>query len=230
LLVSGWTAAEDLLPHGVAGPRADVGRGALVAGLDMDMQSHIYIDDLPALVRSGRIPIAVVNTAVRRVLRGKAALGLFADPYHGASAERERSQLLAPQNRDVARRLAEESIVLLKNERNLLPLDTTAGTIAVIGPLADDPADALGPWSGQGDPRDVIAPLAGIKARAPGGVNIVYAKGCDITDTATAGFAEAVAAARQARVAVLVLGEAAGMSGEAASRSDIGLPGVQELL
>ena len=132
---------------------------------------------------------------------------------------------------DVARRLAEEAIVLLKNERNLLPLDTTAGTIAVIGPLADDPADALGPWSGQGDPRDVIAPLAGLKARAPAdGVNIVYARGCDITDTATAGFAEAVAAARQARVAVLVLGEAAGMSGEAASRSDIGLPGVQEQL
>jgi beta-glucosidase len=229
-VVSDWTSVEELLQHGIGGTRADVGRAALVAGLDMDMQSHIYIDDLPTLVRSGRIPIGVVNTAVRRVLRGKAALGLFADPYHGASAERERSQLLAPQNRDVARRLAEESIVLLKNERNLLPLDTTAGTIAVIGPLADDPADALGPWSGQGDPHDAIAALAGIKARAPGGVNIVYAKGCDITDTATTGFAEAVAAARQARVAVLVLGEAAGMSGEAASRSDIGLPGVQEQL
>src|SRR5438874_2085126 len=228
-VVSDWTAVAELLNHGVAGTRADAGKLAVEAGVDMDMVSRIYVNDLPALVRAGRIPMAVVNEAVRRVLRAKAALGLFDDPYHGATPERERAALLAPEHRGLARRVAEEAIVLLKNDAQLLPLGSGVRTVAVIGPLADDKVAALGSWPGRGDPRDAVTPLEGIKARA-GSVSVVYAKGCGITDTATAGFADAVAAAKQADVAVLVLGEAGDMSGEAASRANIDLPGVQPQL
>src|SRR5438132_344109 len=228
-VVSDWTAVAELMNHGVAGSRADAGKLALEAGVDMDMVSRIYVDDLPALVRAGRIPVAVVNEAVRRVLRAKAALGLFDDPDHGATPERERAALLAPEHRQLARRVAEESIVLLKNEGQVLPLAARVKTLAVIGPLADDKVAALGSWPGRGDPRDAVTPLEGIKARA-GSVSVLYAKGCGITDTVSAGLAEAVAAAKQADVAVLVLGEAGDMSGEAASRANIDLPGVQPQL
>jgi beta-glucosidase len=231
LVVSDWTAVAELLNHGVAGSRAEAGKLALEAGVDMDMVSRIYVDDLPALVRAGRIRLGVVNEAVRRVLRTKAALGLFNDPYHGTTVERERSVLLAPEHRQVARRVAEESIVLLKNDGSLLPLGPRVRSVAVIGPLADDKVSALGSWPGRGDPRDAVTPLEGIKARTGGGsVSVVYEKGCGITDTATAGFAGAIAAAKQADVAVLVLGEAGDMSGEAASRANIDLPGVQQQL
>src|SRR5229473_1070626 len=229
LVVSDWTSIDELRAHGVAGSRAEAGRLALRAGVDMDMVSRIYVDDLPALVRAGRIPMAVVNEAVRRVLRAKAALGLFDDPYHGATPERERAVLLAPEHRQLARRVAEESIVLLKNDASLLPIGARVRTVAVIGPLADDKVSALGSWPGRGDPRDAVTSLEGIKARA-GSVSVLYAKGCGITDTVTAGFADAVAAAKQADVALLVLGEAGDMSGEAASRADIDLPGVQPRL
>ncbi|HXL34854.1 MAG TPA: glycoside hydrolase family 3 N-terminal domain-containing protein, partial [Gemmatimonadales bacterium] len=228
-VVSDWTAVAELINHGVAGSRADAGKLALEAGVDMDMVSRIYVSDLPALVRAGRIPVTVVNEAVRRVLRAKAALGLFEDPDHGASPERERAALLAPEHRQLARRVAEESIVLLKNEGQVLPLAARVKTLAVIGPVADDKASALGSWPGRGEPQDAVTPLEGIKQRA-GSVSVVYAKGCGITDTTTAGFAEAVAAAKQADVVVLVLGEAGDMSGEAASRADIDLPGVQPRL
>ena len=228
-VVSDYTAVAELRNHGVAGSRAEAGKLSLEAGVDMDMVSRIYVDELPALVRAGRIPEAVVNEAVRRVLRGKAALGLFDDPYHGASPERERSVLLAPEHRQLARRVAEESIVLLKNDGQLLPLGSRVRTVAVIGPLADDKVAALGSWPGRGDPRDAVTPLEGIKQRA-GGVNVLYAKGCGITDTTAAGFADAVAAAKQGDVAVLLLGEAGDMSGEAASRANIDLPGVQPRL
>src|SRR5438552_12672097 len=119
-VVSDYTAVAELRNHGVAGSRAEAGKLSLEAGVDMDMVSRIYVDELPALVRAGRIPEAVVNEAVRRVLRGKAALGLFDDPYHGASPERERSVLLVPEHRQLARHVAEESIVLLKNDGQLL--------------------------------------------------------------------------------------------------------------
>src|SRR5438876_6464531 len=228
-VVSDWTAINELLNHGVAASRGDAGKLALEAGVDMDMVSRIYVDDLPALVRTGRIPVALVNEAGRRVLRAKAALGLFDDPYHGASPERERSVLLAPAHRQLARHVAEESIVLLKNDGQLLPLGSRVRTVAVIGPLADDKVAALGSWPGRGDPRDAVTPLEGIKQRA-GGVNVLYAKGCGITDTATAGFADAVATAKQADIAMLLLGEAGDMSGEAASRANIDLPGVQPRL
>src|SRR2546429_489503 len=121
LVVSDWTGVEELRGHGVAGSRADAGKLALETGVDMDMVSRIYVDDLPALVRAGRIPVATVDAAVRRVLAAKAALGLFDDPYHGATVEREQAVLLAPEHRKLAREGAREAIVLLRNEAALLP-------------------------------------------------------------------------------------------------------------
>ena len=223
-VVSDWTSVAELINHGVAGSRAEAGRRGLMAGVDMDMQSSIYVDSLAALVRSNRIPLRVVDSAVMRILRAKKRLGLFRDPYRAHTA---------PPNaelRALARRVAGESIVLLKNERSLLPLDPNAGTIAVIGPLADNKEEPLGPWHTQGQASDVVTVLQGIKSKVPAGTQVVYAQGSGIEDSATAGFAEAVAAARQAKVAILVLGERGDMSGEAASRSSLGLPGVQEQL
>src|SRR5436190_12542081 len=229
-VVSDWTGIEELLAHGVAGSRADAGKLGLDAGVDMDMVSGIYLEDVPALVRAGRIPVATVDAAVRRILAAKAAFGLFADPYHGSSVERERSVLLAPEHRQLARRVAQEAIVLLKNDGQRLPLGPAVRTLAVIGPLADDKVAALGSWPGRGDRRDAVTVLEGIKARLAPDTKLLYAKGCGITDTSTAGVAEAVALARLANVALLVLGEAGDMSGEAASRSSLGLPGVQQQL
>ena len=180
--------------------------------------------------------MAVVDTAVMRVLRAKLYLGLFRDPY------RARPQPASAELRALARRAANESIVLLKNDRvsgrgaaccaptdgTILPLAKTA-TIAVIGPLADNKEEPLGPWHTQGQAQDVVTVLQGIRSRASGS-QVVYAQGAGVEDTSTAGFAAAVAAAKRANVAVLVLGERGDMSGEAASRSSLGLPGVQQQL
>ena len=223
-VVSDWTSVAELINHGVAGSQAEAGRRALTAGVDVDMQSGIYVDSLAALVRATRIPMPVVDSAVMRILRAKTRLGLFRDPY------RPRTAPPTSEIRSLARRVAGESIVLLKNERSLLPLDPKSGTIAVIGPLADNKEEPLGPWHTQGQAADVVTVLQGIKAKVPAAPPVLYAQGSGIEDSSTAGLAAAVAAARQAKVAVLVLGERGDMSGEAASRSSLDLPGVQQQL
>jgi beta-glucosidase len=222
-VVSDWTSVAELIPHGVAGSQAEAGRRALTSGVDMDMQSSIYVDSLIPVVRDGRIPMRVLDSAVMRILRAKQRLGLFRDPY------RARTASAAAELRALARRASGESIVLLKNERSLLPLAKSTA-IAVIGPLADNKEEALGPWHTQGRAEDVVTALQGIKAKVPAGTQVLYAPGAGIEDTSRAGFAAAVAAARQAKVAILVLGERGDMSGEAASRASIGLPGVQQQL
>lgn len=225
-VVSDWTSIAELIPHGVAGGPSEAGRRALTAGVDMDMQSSIYVDSLAALVRANRIPMAVVDSAVMRILRAKARMGLFRDPY------RARTAPPMAQTRTLARRVSTESIVLLKNDRNTLPLEknTSGGGIAVIGPLADNKPEPLGPWHTMGQPDDVVTVLQGIKAKVPAATQVTYAPGAGIEDTSTGGFAAAVAAAKQAKVAILVLGERGDMSGEAASRSILDLPGVQQRL
>jgi beta-glucosidase len=223
-VVSDWTSVAELIPHGVAANLADAGRVALTAGVDMDMMSSSYVSDsMTALVRSGRVPMAVVDSAVIRILRAKQRLGLFRDPY------RARTAPASAESRALARRAARESIVLLKNDRNVLPLDPKTATIAVIGPLADNKAEPLGPWHTQGRAEDVVSVLQGIRSRAAG-AQVVYAQGAGIDDTVTSGIGDAVAAAKRANVAVLVLGERGDMSGEAASRAELGLPGVQQRL
>jgi beta-glucosidase len=224
LVVSDWTSIAELIPHGIAATRADAGRLALAAGVDMDMVSQIYLDSLPALVQSGRVPIAQVDSAVRRILREKLRLGLFEEPNRGVAAT------APPLDRELARRVARESIVLLRNEGGLLPLGANAKTIAVIGPLAADSAAPLGPWHTRGQPGDVVSVLTAIRERAGAGATVLHAAGTGLTDADTSGIAAAVALARRADVTVLVVGEPDSMSGEASSRVRLDLPGVQERL
>ena len=208
-VVSDWTSVAELIAHGVAGGASEAGRRALTAGVDMDMQSGIYVDSLAALVRANRIPMAVVDSAVKRILRAKVRLGLFKDPY------RARTAPPIAETRTLARRVAGESIVLLKNDRATLPLDKNTASIAVIGPLADNKAEPLGPWHTMGQPDDVVTVLQGIKSKVPASAQVTYVQGSGIEDSSTAGFAAAVNAAKQAKVAVVVLGERGDMSGEA---------------
>lgn len=229
LVVSDWTSVKELQAHGVADGPAVAGALALQAGLDMDMQSNIYANDVSTKVRAGGVPEATVDEAVRRVLRAKVRLGLFDHPYRGPDIEHERALMLTAEARRLARQVAGEAIVLLKNDGALLPLSARAKRVAVIGPLATSLEDPLGPWHAKGDPTNVVTVLAGLNERARGTV-VRYAKGCSVTDTSTAGFAEAVGLARRSDVAILVLGETDGMSGEASSRSTLDLPGVQERL
>lgn len=230
ILVSDYTAIMELQRHGVAANEADAGALALTAGVDVDMVSGIFQRELPALVRTGRVPEQLVNQAVRCVLRAKVALGLFDDPYRYSDPARERALTLTAEHLALARELARQSIVLLKNQGGVLPLQKTLGSLAVIGPLADDARSALGSWSAAGRPEDAVTVLAGIRRAASPRTRVVHVKGAEAEGTDTSGFAAAVQAARGADAIVLVLGERADMSGEAASRANLDLPGVQERL
>jgi beta-glucosidase len=222
LVVSDWTSIAELMAHGIAGTSGEAGRLALAAGVDMDMVSRIYLDSLPALVRAGRVPLAQLDSAARHVLRAKFTFGLFQDPYRSIPAP--------PRDRALARRAAQQSIVLLKNEGGLLPLAADTKTVAVIGPLAADTVAPLGPWAGRGQPGEVVSVLSAIRERARAGTTVRYAPGTRIAGTDTSGIATATALARRADVTVLVLGEADSMSGEAASRVHLDFPGVQPRL
>ncbi|WNG13422.1 beta-glucosidase [Cystobacter fuscus] len=223
-VVSDWTAVAELKNHGIAldGPSAAL--KALSAGVDMDMESHLYAPELPRLVREGKLSQAVVDEAVRRVLRVKFALGLFEHPYVD---EKAAAYVATPEKRELARRLAEESIVLLENKGGVLPL-SPGRKVALVGPLADAPVDMLGTWNGKGDPRDVVTLRAALEHRlrdTPGALR--HARGTDVLSADSSGFAEAVAAARASDVVIAALGEDTNMSGEAASRTRIDLPGNQ---
>jgi beta-glucosidase len=230
VVVSDYTGVMELLHHGVAADSAQAAQLALHAGVDVDMVSRIYLDFLPDLVRQGRVPQSELDEAVRRVLRMKYELGLFADPYRYSDVARERALTLTPANRAAARRMADESIVLLKNQ-GVLPLDRgRVHTLAVIGALADDSLSSLGSWSGAGRAGDVVTVLAGLRGAVAPGTRVLYEKGAEVMGSDSSGFAAAVAAARQADAVVLVIGETAAMSGEATSRATIDVPGVQEQL
>lgn len=225
-VISDWSSIKELIPHGFAANEADAGRLAILAGVDMEMVSTCYRDHLATAVESGQVPIAVIDESVRRILRAKQRLGLFETPY--TAPEREQTVMLSPEHRRTARAVAGRSIVLLKNDAGVLPLRGAIKSIAVIGPLADSPRDALGTWAGRGRPEDVVTPLAGIKARAGAAITVRYAQGCAIESASTDGFAEAVAIAQSSDVVILVVGEGEMHSGEGHSRSTLNLPGMQE--
>ncbi|HET7456883.1 MAG TPA: beta-glucosidase BglX [Gemmatimonadaceae bacterium] len=227
MVVSDWTGVGELLNHGIGGDSGSVGALALDAGVDMDMVSEIYVKALPAMVAQGRLSQAAVDEAVRRVLRLKYRLGLFADPYHGADAARERAVTLTAANRAAARDVARESIVLLKNDGGVLPLRKDLRAIAVIGALAADTGATLGNWQGMGRKEDAVSVLDGIRRAVSPGTQVLYARGASPESDDTTGIAAAVRTARRAGVAVLVIGETPNMSAEAASRASIDLPGAQ---
>jgi beta-glucosidase len=239
-VVSDFTAVMELTHHGIALDSASATAKAINAGVDIDMMSHYYDTQLPALVKSGEVPKPVVDEAVRRVLRVKFALGLFDHPFTSGP------EVIGavPAHRPLALRAAEESLVLLQNQSApgvassgtaatspLLPLSKTLKKIALIGPLADDAKDMVGAWSGANNFGDVITLRAAMANSAQqNGVTLTYVQGTEISGTSNSGFAEAVAAAQSSDVAVLALGESSAMSGEAASRAYLDLPGNQQQL
>ncbi|HYA64784.1 MAG TPA: glycoside hydrolase family 3 N-terminal domain-containing protein [Candidatus Sulfotelmatobacter sp.] len=232
LAVSDWTAIVELIAHGIANDGETAARKALAAGVDMDMESNLYHEHLLGLVESGKVSRAQLDEAVRRVLRVKFALGLFERPY--TDEARENHGPLPPESLQLARRAAERSFVLLKNDvvasRRLLPLAEDARTIALIGPLADDAANMLGSWAGRGDPHDVVTLRAALLGKV-GEKRLKYAEGGEIGTSTDAQIDEAVAAARAADVVILALGESGPeMTGEAGSRAHLTLPGRQEEL
>lgn len=226
-VVSDYTAVMELMHHGIALTPAIATQKAITAGVDVDMMSHYYDSELPALVKSGKVPMSVVDEAVRRVLRVKFALGLFEHPYNTKPEVTE----AVPEHRPLVRLAAEESLVLLKNRDNLLPLSSVAKKVALIGPLADNPSEMQGAWGGANLKDDVVTLKRALEERvARNGGTLLYAQGTDITRLNEDGFSAAEEAARASDLVVMALGESAGMSGEAGSRAHLDLPGNQQKL
>ncbi len=224
-VVSDYTAVTELINHGVAANEPDAARAALSAGVDMEMVGRLFNRHGPQLLKEGKLTQETVDQAVRRILRIKFRLGLFEHPY--VDEANETGSLLTKENRAAAREIAGRSMVLLKNDHETLPLSKSLRSIAVIGPLADNQRAPLGWWSGDGRDENTVTPLAGIRAKVSSQTKISYAKGCEIEGGTTEGFAAAIAAAREAEVTIVFVGEAKEMVGEAASRSSLDLPGHQ---
>ena len=223
-VVSDYTSVEELINHGVAANGKDAAREALNAGVDMEMVSRLYNKHAPELINEHQVSLRTVDEAVRRILRIKFRLGLFDKPY--TDEARERAAIFSNANVAAARELAARSLVLLKNDNNVLPLAKTIRSIALIGPLADSQKDVLGSWTGDGVPGDAVTLLQGIRSKVPQ-AKINYVKGCDVDCPDAVGLEEAISAARESDVAIIALGESAEMSGEAASRSSLDVPGRQ---
>src|SRR5439155_13926938 len=230
-VVSDYGAVRELIPHGIALDPATAARKAFLAGVDMDMEDGLY-GNLVQLVRSGAVPESAIDEGARRILRVKFALGLFDHPY---PLELEDFRMIDP--REVARKAAEESFVLLKNDpasngAPALPIGRNVRTIALIGPLADSARDMLGSWStSESSPKDVVTLRAALIERcARDRLKLLYAPGATVRGESESGFAEAVHRARHADLVLMALGEEGTMSGEANSRTRLDLPGKQEQL
>ncbi len=241
-VVSDWGSIGEMIRHGYSADLAQAAQQAITAGSDMDMEARAYIGNLAALVKSGKVDVTLVDEAVRRVLRVKYALGLFDDPYRYSDAAREKAATMTPANVAAARDVARKSIVLLKND-GILPLDKAVGTIAVIGPLADDKDAPLGNWRGRGEANSAVSLLEGVKAAVSPGTKVIYAEGAKLitgqrsfptpsvyNTSDRSGFPAAVKAALSADVVLLAIGEDAFQSGEGRSQADLGLKGLQDEL
>lgn len=229
VLVSDYTGINELVPHGIAADEKEAGEKALNAGIDMDMTGAVYLKYLRRSLDEGRVSLRQIDDAVRRILRQKFLLGLFDDPYRYLDSLRERETLGKPEFRAKAREIAVRSIVLLKNDGGVLPLDPSSRmTVALVGPMVSERASLNGAWAGSGVREESVTLLEGLTKRYAGtAVRFITAAGCDLTTDDRSGFAEAVTAARRADIVVAAMGEHYDWSGETASRSDITLPGAQ---
>ncbi|MGX5688097.1 beta-glucosidase BglX [Arcticibacter tournemirensis] len=229
-VVSDWGSIGEMIQHGYVKDNYEAAEVAINAGSDMDMESRSYINNLAKLVKEGKVKEEVINDAVRRILVKKFELGLFDDPYRFSNEQREKKTLNTPEFLEAARDVARKSIVLLKNEKQVLPLSKDLKSVALIGPLVKAEKDMQGFWSIDWGKEDHLVSLYEGMQNQAGKTRLLYAKGCEISDTSKAGFAEAVSTAQQADVVVMAMGEKYDMSGEAKSRANIHLPGNQEEL
>ena len=230
-VVSDWGSIGEMINHGNVANEYEAALSAITAGCDMDMESRNYKNNLSQLVTDKKISIYLVDDAVKRILQKKFEMGLFDDPYKYCNVQREQEALNNPAHTLAARQIAAKSIVLLKNEHQLLPLSKDTKTIAFIGPLVKPLKQNKGFWDVEipgVDSNFIVSQWKGVQNKLGGHSKLLYAKGCDIEGDSKAGFAEAIEIAKQADVVILSIGEKRDMSGEAKSRSNINIPGVQE--
>ena len=229
-VVTDYTSINEMVPHGFAKDEKHAGELAINAGVDMDMQGAVFNDYLAELVDEGKVSEKTIDAAVRRILNLKYKLGLFEDPYRYSDPAREEKYVMTDEHIAFARDFSRKSIVLLKNKNNTLPLADDVKSIALIGPMADNQRDLIGSWSAAGDYTKSITLKQGIINRQGNRTRINYAQGTTVNDPDRSGFPEAIRAAAASDVVIMALGEHYWQSGEAASRSNIDLPGVQEEL
>jgi len=229
-VVSDYTGDEEMIAAGYAKDGRDAARLAFLAGVDMSMQSGLYRKHLPELVRSGEVPEGTLNASVRRVLAAKHMLGLFEDPFRRINEKREKARSMLPRNRALARESGRKSIVMLKNEGDLLPLPRSGKTIALIGPFASGQHDLVGPWVVYGTDEKAVDLATGVRGALADKNALILAQGSGVEQPLSGGIEEAVAAAQRADIVVLAIGEAQNMSGEAQSRTEIVVPEPQQVL
>ncbi len=225
-VVTDWSTITQLMEHGVAADSSSAAVASIKAGVDMDMGSQAFVKNLEQLVKEEKVSENDLDTAVRRILLAKYRLGLFDDPYKYTNPEREKTEVFTIKNRTAARDMTRKSMVLLKNENQLLPLSKSLKTVALIGPVADDPKTHMGRWKAEGEKKDVITLLQGLKKKLPN-TKLLHAKGADYDNNDQSGFQEAISIAKKAEVIVLAIGESQKHSGEASSRASIDIPGIQ---
>ncbi|MEW4923687.1 beta-glucosidase BglX [Algibacter sp. 2305UL17-15] len=247
-VVSDWGSIGEMIAHGYAEDKKHAAQIAMNAGSDMDMESYAYEAYLEKLVEENKVDIAQIDEAVKRILRIKFELGLFDDPFKYCNEQREKEEIYTDEHLAIARDVAKKSIVLLKNENDVLPLSKSLKSIAVIGPLADDKDSPLGNWRGKGDYNSAVSLLEGVTSAVGTSTKINYAKGVDLTiptlepgknqflyplkfnTTDNSGIAEAVAMAKKSDVVLLAIGENAYQTGEGRSQTNIGFLGLQNEL
>lgn len=231
-VVSDWGSIGEMIPHGYAKDNKEAAEKAILAGSDMDMESRAYMAELPKLVQEGKVDPKLIDDAARRILVKKFEMGLFDDPYRFSSEKRQKEQTNNQENRKFGREFGSKSIVLLKNEKNILPLSRSTKTVALIGPFGKETSVNHGFWSVafKDDDQRIVTQFDGIKNQLDKNSTLLYAKGANVDDQDRSMFAEALETAKKADVVIMTLGEGHAMSGEAKSRSNIHFSGVQEEL
>lgn len=227
IVVTDWASAAEMMNHGFAADEKEVAMKAVNAGVDMEMVSYTFVKELPRLVKEGKVQEATIDNAVRNILRIKYRLGLFDQPY----VDENKQVMYAPAHLDAARRAAVESAILLKNEKQVLPLGNAIKTVAVIGPMADAPYEQMGTWVFDGEKSHTVTPLAAIRKQFGDKLQILYEPGLSYSrDRNTSDIAKAVSAASRADVILAFVGEEAILSGEAHCLADLNLQGAQSEL